>query len=370
MNPNKNSASEAKNPAIPTMDAMYYARIARIIADLARSPYDVSFYFIVRDICGEKEDGECWLGTEKLAYLCKMSAGKVDDCRKYWMKLGFITGKKVRHEEIYLWHLQIVDIWDRNNVWVEKHPTIASRVEYAKSRKDEHKRGIAKKENTCARCKDTFTVTGKRQLYCPPCAAERHKEKTLAGKKIRMRKDEYIQSSPCEKCGGQEHLELHLDDLREAPGVICRACHDELHYTTYPMNVEDLGCVHSSHDSTRSSDKLSWANPSIDERKKSRFTKEQLSPKVDSSLKGADLWNEAVPLMKKRFSAKDFAKYIEPSRSGSVNLSQHGNVLQIIASKQPDFYDFWSLSTKQEIMLAALREFDPNIKLQIWDTCL
>ena len=361
---NNKTKSRANMTSPRSADKNHFASIPRIVSAMSRSSYDFIFYSVVRDICGEVEGGECWLGSEKLAELCKMSVGKVDDCRAYWIRMGFLNGNKIRHGDQLVWHLKIVDIWSRNNEWVKQHPTIESRVEYAKSLKAQHKRGYDKKEKSCTRCKKTFTATGRRHSYCSRCAEERHHEQLFAAKSIRMRKEEYIQSSVCEKCGGYDDLELHLDGQAEAPAVICKKCHDDLHYNIHPMNVVDFGRVLSSHESTRSSGKLSEKNLSPDERKNNQVLKEKPSLKVGRDLKGEDLWNAALPIFKKRLSTKDFERYFGPTPT-YLTPRQYGNELSITIMGEDEYQEFWSTPRIHKIILSVLQGFDPDIELDI-----
>lgn len=56
--------------------------------------------------------GNCWEGTRYTAKKCKMSVGKVVECRKILEDKGFIS--MVRGEPGESLKIQIIDIWDRN----------------------------------------------------------------------------------------------------------------------------------------------------------------------------------------------------------------------------------------------------------------
>ncbi len=95
-------------------------RFPKIAWARARDTYDYTFYGVVKDIAGDT--GECWLATEDLVTLCMMSAGKIADCRNYWLSTGLIVGELVQVGELKsLWHLSIKNIWDENRAWARAH---------------------------------------------------------------------------------------------------------------------------------------------------------------------------------------------------------------------------------------------------------
>lgn len=120
-------------------DHKYFTITPRIVKAFSRNSHDFSFWDTVKDVAGES--GECYLNTEQLAILSGISTGQVVNSRKYWLKIGFLTGG-IRKDPGYsqaVWHLSVPDIWQKNVEWCEKYPKIAARLEFRKSHLSLHR---------------------------------------------------------------------------------------------------------------------------------------------------------------------------------------------------------------------------------------
>ena len=125
--------SEMHKATDRSRDAKYFTINPRIVKYYSRTPYDYALWDTVKEVAGDSS--ECFLSTDDLAILSGMSAGKVSECRKYWIDLGFLEGE-IRRDAGYpqpVWHLTIPDLWSRNIKWAENHLSIQSRVEFKKS---------------------------------------------------------------------------------------------------------------------------------------------------------------------------------------------------------------------------------------------
>jgi hypothetical protein len=125
--------SEMHKAVDKSRDAKYFTINPRIVKYYSRSPYDYALWDTVKEVAGDSS--ECYLSTEDLAALSGMSAGKVSECRKYWIELGFLDGE-IRRDAGYpqpVWHLTIPDLWSKNIKWAENHLSIKSRIEFKKS---------------------------------------------------------------------------------------------------------------------------------------------------------------------------------------------------------------------------------------------
>lgn len=114
-------------------DRAYFILTPRIVLDLADDPYQVMAWNVVKDIAGEK--GECYLSTEDLAILAKMSVGKFSQCRQALLEKGLLEGE-VRRDPGYpqpVWHLRVPDLWARNIRHVEANPMLRERIAKARS---------------------------------------------------------------------------------------------------------------------------------------------------------------------------------------------------------------------------------------------
>jgi len=114
-------------------DKGYFTIMPRLVLAMSPTPYHFAFYEAVKEITGEL--GECYLGTEKIAKLAKMSKGQASSCRQYWIQMGFMTGEIVKapgHRQA-VYHLRLKDIWPHNMAWSIEHLSIDSRLEHATS---------------------------------------------------------------------------------------------------------------------------------------------------------------------------------------------------------------------------------------------
>jgi len=98
----------------------FYTEIPNIVAYKIRNPYDGWLWYTIKSIAGD--EFECWLTTKNLAELCKMSIGKVCECRKYLIQVGLLEGelKHINNDPsaLQVWHLRIPrDIWKENYEW-------------------------------------------------------------------------------------------------------------------------------------------------------------------------------------------------------------------------------------------------------------
>lgn len=241
-------------------DPKYYVRIPRLIWATARDTYDYTFYAVVKDIAGE--NGECWLGTESLASLCKMSEGKAADCREFWLTTGYISGELHSTGERSVWHLKVKNIWDENTRWSENNPTIDDRLDHAAEQKESAGGGYVNRIKTCKRCRKGFTATGRRSKRCPECARAAQLEQIAVNKVIKTPTRDFLANIPeesrkCEKCEARDALELHLADVASKKiAVLCEACHDALHAPgpenekIHGMNLPESGQLNSCDEFT------------------------------------------------------------------------------------------------------------------------
>lgn len=212
-------------------DPKYFVQIPRIVWAYARDPYDLMFYSVIKDIAGEH--GQCYLSVPTIAALCKMSAGKVQDCRDYWIKVGFIQGE-IKQDPGYnpVWHLTISNIWERNRFWAESYTSLEDRVEFAVNQEGSK----PATQKTCSRCRKEFETIGKRSTRCKDCQAEVSVEQTAIYKIILMRQKDFLSAGDvCSGCGGTQNLELHLTDQRGKLEILCDDCHDSYHRKFHPM---------------------------------------------------------------------------------------------------------------------------------------
>ena len=98
-------------------DQKYYAIVPHIVWVMARGPYDLMLWYVVKMIAGEQ--GECKLDTRDLARAAGMSIGKAADCRAYLIGCGLLDGAvdddPARGHAS--WRLRIPDLWPRNVAW-------------------------------------------------------------------------------------------------------------------------------------------------------------------------------------------------------------------------------------------------------------
>ncbi len=114
-------------------DKGYFTNMPRLILVMSRTPHDFAFYQVVKEIAGES--GECYVGTEDLAKLSKMSMGQVSKSRKYWIEMGFMEGEVRRDPNCAqkVFHLRILDVWAQNTTWCLEHAKISSRIAFIES---------------------------------------------------------------------------------------------------------------------------------------------------------------------------------------------------------------------------------------------
>jgi len=128
-------------------DNANFCMIPRVVWAHARTPYDLSYWLMVKDIAGEK--GQCILSTQQQATYAMMSVGQVTDCRTYWLEIGLLEGE-VKRDPYYpqaVWHLYIPqDIWIRNSTFAFDVRTIKQRLEFKTTQAAEIKGKRTKKE--------------------------------------------------------------------------------------------------------------------------------------------------------------------------------------------------------------------------------
>jgi hypothetical protein len=125
-----------------------HVKVPNLVWALSRDPFDDMFWFVVKMVCDNY--GDCHLSNENLAILSKMSVGKAVDCRNYQISIGLLAGELKKGErdldrfKLPTWRLWIPDFNDRNIEWCDAHPTVASQLEWIKTR-DLTKYGIQSK---------------------------------------------------------------------------------------------------------------------------------------------------------------------------------------------------------------------------------
>lgn len=337
-------------------DPKYFVMIPRLIWARARDTFDYTFYAVVKDIAGE--NGECWLGTEDLARLCKMSEGKAADCREFWLSTGFITGElQSVGEGKFVWHLKICNIWEDNRRWSEDNPTIDDRIDHAVEQREQSGKGYVPNEKTCKRCHTAFTATGRRSKRCPTCAKQAQIEQTSIYKIIKMPIKDFIPADTrCATCGAAESIEPHLEDIATHKIIfLCESCHDTLHAPdekVHGMNLPGNGIIHGidypKEAPDNSSDELSQkiihgiVYPPLDklwdESKNNQLIKNHTGennqeraganfnppPQDDTSL-WAQIWQMITDQLEMQMRRDRFAMYVKPAFVAGVQAQ----VLQI-----------------------------------------
>jgi hypothetical protein len=121
-------------------DHKYFVITPQLVWALARDPYDLALWWVVKMVAGDSE--ECYLSTPQLAALAMMSTGKVADCRRHLLQTGLLTGE-IRRDPGYpqpVWHLRIPDLWQRNLKWrQELGDPLLTRVELKQSQSEQLK---------------------------------------------------------------------------------------------------------------------------------------------------------------------------------------------------------------------------------------
>jgi hypothetical protein len=111
-------------------DKDYFTITPRLVWALARDPYDLALWIVVKDVAGEKK--QCTLSTPQLAALAMMSEGKVSQSRKYLIDQGLLYGE-VKRDPGYpqpVWHLTVPNLWAKSLRWSESHLTIQARIDF------------------------------------------------------------------------------------------------------------------------------------------------------------------------------------------------------------------------------------------------
>jgi hypothetical protein len=111
-------------------DKDYFTITPRLVWALARDPYDLALWIVVKDVAGEKK--QCTLSTPQLAALAMMSEGKASQCRKYLIDQGLLYGE-VKRDPGYpqpVWHLTVPNLWAKSLRWSESHLTIQARIDF------------------------------------------------------------------------------------------------------------------------------------------------------------------------------------------------------------------------------------------------
>lgn len=111
-------------------DHMYFTITQRLVWALARDPFDLTLWQVIKDIAGDK--GECTISTPDLAILAMMSTGKVSESRSYLMGAGLLTGELKRDPDYPqpVWHLAIPDLWADNITWSQNNTKITDRIAF------------------------------------------------------------------------------------------------------------------------------------------------------------------------------------------------------------------------------------------------
>lgn len=95
-------------------DHSYFTIVPNLVKFKCRNPYDLALWIAVKERAGE--NGECFLGTRKLAAWALMSKSKAIECRSYLLKVGLLEGEKRLRSggDFPVWHLRIPDVWQEN----------------------------------------------------------------------------------------------------------------------------------------------------------------------------------------------------------------------------------------------------------------
>ena len=90
----------------------HFTMIPNIVDDSGLDPYSFRLYAHLRRVAGET--GECWQSTETLAEACKMSTGKVSECKGILEGAGLIVIRECSGAGGRYHNIVIVDIWAEN----------------------------------------------------------------------------------------------------------------------------------------------------------------------------------------------------------------------------------------------------------------
>ena len=127
-------------------DQAYFTITPRLVWALARDPYDLALWMVIKDVAGDA--GKCILSTPQLATLAMMSEGKVQDYRKFLIEAGLLTGSMHRDPGYPqpVWHMEIPNIWAASFKWAVAHLDLKDRIEFKEAQKNASKEA---KEHSC-----------------------------------------------------------------------------------------------------------------------------------------------------------------------------------------------------------------------------
>jgi hypothetical protein len=96
-------------------DHGYFCMLPNILDEML-DPYQYRLYGHLKRVCGERKDKRCWQSTKTIAKACRMSTGKVSECKQALADMGLIRiEQKTRPNGGLPYHkIAIVDIWARN----------------------------------------------------------------------------------------------------------------------------------------------------------------------------------------------------------------------------------------------------------------
>ncbi len=97
----------------------FFVMTPQLVWAQSRDPYDFMLWNVVK--MAAWDTGECILSTRDLATLAMMSAGKVQDCRAYLLRMGLLEGE-FRRDPGYpqpVYHLRVPDLWQRNQQLID-----------------------------------------------------------------------------------------------------------------------------------------------------------------------------------------------------------------------------------------------------------
>jgi hypothetical protein len=90
----------------------HFTMIPNIVDDGNLDPYSFRLYAHLRRVAGEA--GECWQSTETLAEACKMSTGKVSECKGILKEAGLVIVRECSGAGGRYHNIVIVDVWADN----------------------------------------------------------------------------------------------------------------------------------------------------------------------------------------------------------------------------------------------------------------
>lgn len=130
-------------------DASYFIITPQIVWAKCKDPYDLALWTVIKMVSGD--EGECWLGTRRLAALAMMSTGQVSRSRQRLLAAGLLLGELRADPDCgQVWHLTIPNLWQENLAWREAHRSLGERLGYKEQQRSPDEQGCSQEEQGCS----------------------------------------------------------------------------------------------------------------------------------------------------------------------------------------------------------------------------